>query len=672
MQKKAKLIKLNSFQAIFMALILLMGTLLTVETASAETTAPVLQAAVVNAYNAAQPVILTFSEELDESSIPAASDFKFYYSNNENTIISFNTVTVDGNQVKLDLTNNTTSITACPSLRIDYTPGVTNQLTGLNGNPVAGFTGATVLREYTDGTNPLENKFLSIYAHTIMTKNGTAGSGTGLSLVYLYKNSIRYFSIDAAGKIYDVNGEVDVNGTPPQKPQPITDVSITPVFLLHAANGFINKNNNDAYFGINSDEWKMVQKSIHIVKEQEYPDLANEVPLSILNGAKISLDTGNSSNNADAWVNLESPAANKLEYATNYKIIVDKYNYDPATGHVSGLLLNGRRVIKESIVMEFTTVEAPTISSVTINGSDLALAGLPQNSKAKEYYLDATGSTDISSVTWTDFSAVDGAAAITIADPATVTAGTSKLYWRYKADTINNIAQTPGEAVSAIIQQGVPQDTTAPALQTAQVNGVTLTLTYDEALDSNSVPANTDYVVHAGSGIIAVNSVAISGTTVTLTLATPVVNGVEITLDYTKGTSPLQDAASNDVDDLAGQTVANDSPSPKYTITANVDNSYDNSQTNDGITCMTVKDGVSGFKYFTVNISPVVAHSGSEVVVFVQLRNGMQLTLSASKADFDVVNSAQAGFNVQAGDVVKAYIVDELTNATDQNPIIFQ
>ena len=34
--------------------------------------------------------------------------------------------------------------------------------------------------------------------------------------------------------------------------------------------------------------------------------------------------------------------------------------------------------------------------------------------------------------------------------------------------------------------------------------------------------------------------------------------------------------------------------------------------------------------------------------------------------------TAQAGFNVQAGDVIKVYIVDELTNAEDRNPVILQ
>ena len=87
---------------------------------------------------------------------------------------------------------------------------------------------------------------------------------------------------------------------------------------------------------------------------------------------------------------------------------------------------------------------------------------------------------------------------------------------------------------------------------------------------------------------------------------------------------------------------------------------------------MTVKAGVTGFKYFTVSIAPVTSHSGSETVVFVHSRNGSQLGLNATRADFDQVEAALAGFNVQPGDVIKVFIVDELSNAPDRNPVILQ
>jgi len=111
---------------------------------------------------------------------------------------------------------------------------------------------------------------------------------------------------------------------------------------------------------------------------------------------------------------------------------------------------------------------------------------------------------------------------------------------------------------------------------------------------------------------------------------------------------------------------------PLYTVTPENDPAYIPGSTEDGINTMTVNEGTTGFKYFTVNIAPVVSHNGTETVVFTHSRNGSQLGLNATGADFDQLDTAQAGFNVQSGDVIKVYIVDELTGSPEHNPMILQ
>ena len=69
---------------------------------------------------------------------------------------------------------------------------------------------------------------------------------------------------------------------------------------------------------------------------------------------------------------------------------------------------------------------------------------------------------------------------------------------------------------------------------------------------------------------------------------------------------------------------------------------------------------------------PLVPHTGDETVVFTHYRNNRQLGINATRADFETVRDAQAGFNVEAGDVIKVYIVDQLTNSTERNPVILQ
>ncbi|MYD93785.1 MAG: hypothetical protein F4Y02_08845, partial [Chloroflexi bacterium] len=125
-------------------------------------------------------------------------------------------------------------------------------------------------------------------------------------------------------------------------------------------------------------------------------------------------------------------------------------------------------------------------------------------------------------------------------------------------------ATNVGDKVSVSLRQG---DTTAPVLSTATVNGRTLVLTYDEDLKESSVPAPGDYTVRADGTGVAVSNVAVSGRTVTLTLAVAVGRGQAVTLDYTPGSSPVEDAAGNDAALLTGQVVPNETPQPGLVFT---------------------------------------------------------------------------------------------------------
>lgn len=113
-------------------------------------------------------------------------------------------------------------------------------------------------------------------------------------------------------------------------------------------------------------------------------------------------------------------------------------------------------------------------------------------------------------------------------------------------------------------------------------------------------------------------------------------------------------------------------PSPKYTVAPVVDSFYTVGKTAGGIDRMTVNDGVSGLKYFKVTINTVIEHTGDEELVFTLLRNGAQINLNAVGADFDLVHSATAGFNILPGDEIRAYLVDNLTNDINFNPTVLE
>ena len=119
---------------------------------------------------------------------------------------------------------------------------------------------------------------------------------------------------------------------------------------------------------------------------------------------------------------------------------------------------------------------------------------------------------------------------------------------------------TPGDQYVAIVEivdndGDAPGDVIPPRLLQRTVNGTTLVLTYDETLDDVSVPAVGDFVVMSGGNTINVSQVSVDGLKVTLTLATAVPANQAVSIDYTPGANPIQDAAGNDAAPLSGTDV---------------------------------------------------------------------------------------------------------------------
>ena len=102
---------------------------------------------------------------------------------------------------------------------------------------------------------------------------------------------------------------------------------------------------------------------------------------------------------------------------------------------------------------------------------------------------------------------------------------------------------------SDAVAVSVTPDTTAPMVTAAAVNGARLTLTFDEALDTASVPGApggfTVTVTRVDDAVPGhtVTGIAVSGATVTLTLAKGVLPGDTVTLDYVPTSTRLQDRA---------------------------------------------------------------------------------------------------------------------------------
>jgi uncharacterized repeat protein (TIGR02059 family) len=89
-----------------------------------------------------------------------------------------------------------------------------------------------------------------------------------------------------------------------------------------------------------------------------------------------------------------------------------------------------------------------------------------------------------------------------------------------------------------------------------------LDMTYNMSL-ANIVPAASAFTVRVNSSVRSISSVSISGTTVQLTLASPVVYGDVVTVAYTKpATNPLQTTAGGQAASLSAQAVINNCTIP--------------------------------------------------------------------------------------------------------------
>ena len=109
-----------------------------------------------------------------------------------------------------------------------------------------------------------------------------------------------------------------------------------------------------------------------------------------------------------------------------------------------------------------------------------------------------------------------------------------------------------------------PRETTPPAVSSAAVDGARITLTFNEALDSDKTPDKSAFAVTVQHSSRDVDAVTVSGSVVTITLVTSVFSDDAVTVQYTAPTDQsaarLQDLAGNAAGPFREQNVSNNTP----------------------------------------------------------------------------------------------------------------
>ena len=201
---------------------------------------------------------------------------------------------------------------------------------------------------------------------------------------------------------------------------------------------------------------------------------------------------------------------------------------------------------------------------VTVTGSPVINVEVGSNSRSAAY-VSGTGTTALVF----EYTVV---AADTDSDGISINANALGLNSGTIKDSDSHDADITHAALAAQsdhqVDGSLTPDETAPTVTGAEVAldaPKSLAITFNEALDTTSVPAASAFTVKVdGTAEATPTNVSISGAVVTLTLATALDAGqTNVTVDYTNpGTSnnPLKDAADNEVATFTNQAVTNNAP----------------------------------------------------------------------------------------------------------------
>ena len=152
----------------------------------------------------------------------------------------------------------------------------------------------------------------------------------------------------------------------------------------------------------------------------------------------------------------------------------------------------------------------------------------------------------------------------------TVSGLTDGAEYTFRVVAVNSVGDSPASTE----ESGTPRETAAPTVSSATVDGAALTLTFNEGLAETPLPAATAFRASVGGTGRGVSSVAISGSTVTLTLASAATSSDEVSVSYTVPSEAtaarLKDLSDNPAESFANRAVTNNTAASRPPLTAAV------------------------------------------------------------------------------------------------------
>ena len=572
----------------------------TIRLKDVDDTAPVLSSASVNG----DTLTLTYGEALDPNSRPAASDFTVAGGNSARTVSN---VAVSGRAVTLTLDPAVEH--GETGIRVSYRPG-TNPIQDAAGNDALGLSNERVTNNTGDTTAPTVSRVETTsrperaatyaagqeiavtvtFSETVVvtgtprlrlnvggvSRTAAYRSGTGAAAVFVYV--VADGESDTDGVSIDANS-LTLNGGR------IRDGANNNALLTHdglaanaghkvdgvkpalAANGgaVVNGTTLTLTFGERLGGRSTPQASAFTVTGGDTSRTVTDVALS---GSAVLLTV--------------DPAVEHGE--TGIRV---SYTVPTGTGSIQDVLGNDAdRLSNVPVTNETPDTTSPTVSKLEITsdpGTDRTYAAGDEIRVTVTFsepvdvertprlmlkvgdrnrpagYLEGTGTTELVF----GYEVADGDEDT---DGVSIEAGRLTLNGGTIRDGSNNNAVLDHDGLAA--NSGHKVDGAGPDLAEtggAVVNGTTLTLTYDEALDGGSRPVSGDFTVSGGDRVRAVTGVRVNGSGVELTLDVGAEHGeagilVSYTVPTGMGANPIRDVPGNDAEALSRESVTNETP----------------------------------------------------------------------------------------------------------------
>ena len=301
-----------------------------------------------------------------------------------------------------------------------------------------------------------------------------------------------------------------------------------------------------------------------------------------------------------------------------------------------------------------TDIEDATDSAYTPPVSDVGKTIFPHDAGALDVYWEAPASDGGSDITgykvqWKESAdswdtPADVSEATASGTIHTITGLTDGVEYSVRVLATNGVGDSP----PSVEQTGTPRETKAPEMVRPRVDGATLKVLYDEALDEGSAPPTDSFDVRVActcddttwldeEAKRAVESVSVDGDTVVLTLVSAATSEDVVVVSYT----PPSDAATARTRDLAGNAAAGFNSTEVFNDTDETAESEEN--------------GEPGETQLTVSLEATTeSHNGTDAFTF-EIRFSEEFPLSYKTL-------RDLAFTVSGGEVLKAQRLDKPSN----------